>query len=40
MLDSLAHAETFDKNCMDCHLIDNFHGTGEEYGSMWEQPLP
>ncbi|NLV89473.1 MAG: hypothetical protein GX021_08955 [Tissierellia bacterium] len=26
--------------CMDCHPIDNFHGTGEEYGSMWEQPLP
>lgn len=26
--------------CMDCHPVGNFHGTGEEYGSMWEQPLP
>lgn len=26
--------------CMDCHPIDNFHGTGEEFASMWDQPLP
>ena len=26
--------------CMDCHPVDNFHGSGEETYNMWEENLP
>jgi thiosulfate/3-mercaptopyruvate sulfurtransferase len=25
--------------CVDCHDVNNFHGTGEEYASMWDKPV-
>jgi len=25
--------------CVDCHTVDNFHGTGEAYASMWDKPV-
>lgn len=25
--------------CVDCHDVKNFHGTGEEYASMWDKPV-
>ncbi|MFA5571003.1 MAG: cytochrome c3 family protein [Sphaerochaetaceae bacterium] len=25
--------------CVDCHDVSNFHGTGEEYASMWDKPV-
>ncbi|MGI6466778.1 MAG: hypothetical protein ACOXZZ_04210 [Sphaerochaetaceae bacterium] len=24
--------------CIDCHDVSNFHGTGQEYASMWDKP--
>ncbi len=25
--------------CVDCHDVNNFHGTGEAYASMWDKPV-
>ncbi|MFA7671713.1 MAG: hypothetical protein WCY53_05575 [Sphaerochaetaceae bacterium] len=35
-----AHDVHYEKGmtCMDCHDVSNFHGTGEEYASMWDKP--